>query len=191
MAVLAMILVLSFSPVVPPDFLVNVVALQKKDLPDGFPARVLEEDFAILQITIQNRMPESEVVNIEDLEVFDQKKKRIERALPTDIAPKLVKFYQGNPARLHGEASIGGGRQWGPIGAHRGPNPYRLPESGSRQIPATLGQDLRELLEKYELKPSLIGSGETVEGFYYLKSKKQGQELNGSTLQCGDLSVTF
>lgn len=84
---------------------IEAESVTKKNTADGFPLLAYETGFALLEIRIKNNSSEAFSIDLEELKVFSEKGKEIDRALPTDIAPKLVKFYTGG----------GGGRPWGNV----------------------------------------------------------------------------
>lgn len=164
--------------------------LTRRELPDDFPATVLEKDFAILEIRLTNNTENPWDLDVALFKAFSKKGKEIERALATDIAPELVKFY----------TSSGGGVYTQQRGYGYPSGPYRrTPEragvigtpSVARTVPVTLGTELREKLEGFEIQTGTVLPGETVQGFFYLKSKESGNNLKGGYLQLEELQGDF
>ena len=77
------------------EHVLNSGSLNRQDLPEHFPYQLLSEGFAVLEITLKNESNENWSVRVEDLKVYSNKGKQISRALPTDITPKILKYYTG------------------------------------------------------------------------------------------------
>jgi len=88
------------------DFTVSSV--RRSELPDEFPFQVLYEGFAILNLKMENRSSEAWTFRPEEVEVFEGGGKTLDRAVPTDMAPKLMKYYRGNQRGIYGEGYSGG-----------------------------------------------------------------------------------
>ncbi len=160
---------------------VEAKSLMKKDVANGFPLLVFEAGFAVLEVHIKNDSTEAFSIDLEELQVFSKKGKEIERALPTDIAPKLMKFYTGGSVGIHGEAYSGYPRR--PTQAEMDRSPTIGTASTVGKVSATKGQEIRALLESFELNSGTVAPGEEAGGYVYLKSKKSGNKLNGGYLQ--------
>jgi hypothetical protein len=152
--------------------ILNSVSLSRQDLPEHFPYQLLSEGFAVLGITLRNNSKENWSVSVEDLEVYSKKGKRIKRALPTDITPKILKYYtgivgyDGHPqARTVREEMY----QQKTIGVR----------TGQPMVSLDTVEGLRNTLERHQLKDSVVTPGETLEAFYYLKSKDNSNKLQG------------
>ncbi len=177
---------------------VEVKSLRKKDLPRGFPFQVLQEGFAILGVVVRNDSSTSFHIDPEVMEARNHKKKRIKRARSTDITPKIMKYQRAGRMGTGGGIYSSGrdpryGRQDPRYG---GPNPGGV--GRTRQIGRTVdvggggstpgvvrageAQKVRALLDEYEFQPRTIPAGESLEGFFYLKSKKSGRKLSGQLL---------
>jgi len=164
---------------------VNVEAksLMKKDIANGFPLLVFESDFAVLEVHIRNDTSEAFDLDLEELKVFSDKGKAIERALPADIAPKLMKFYTGGSAGVHGEGYYGYPRR--PTQAEMDQSPTVGTPSTVGKVSATRGQ------ESFELTSGTVAPGEEASGYVYLKSKKSGNKLNGGHVQLNASRADF
>lgn len=151
---------------------VQTASLGRQEMPEKFPYQLLNEGFAVLKITLDNASTEQWTVKVEDLEVFSRKGKRIERARPTDITPKILKYYTGIT-----------GYDGHPEARTVREEIYREHRIGVRTGQAMVSletvEGLRGTLEGYELKDATLAPGETVEAFYYLKSKETGKKLKG------------
>ena len=176
---------------------VEVKSLLKKDLPRGFPFQVFQEGFAILGVVVRNDSSASFRIDPAVMEARNHKKKRIKRARSTDITPKIVKYYRAGQMGTHRRIYSEGqdpryGRQdprYGRQTPSYGGDPRRtgrvVDVGGGSQpgvVNAGAAQQVRALLEEYEIQPRTIAAGESVEGFFYLKSKKSGRKLTGQLL---------
>jgi hypothetical protein len=162
-------------------------SVMRRDLPDDFPLHLLDAGFAILRIRLENHTSEAVEFELERIEAFTPRRRRLERALPTEIAPELVKYYRSGSPGVHGEGYSGWPRY--PTDAHRRRQPGVATAPGS--IDAGAGTRLRETLERYEVKSAVLGPGQSLTGFYYVKSKDSGQKLVGGSLKLGDLAATL
>ena len=154
------------------EHVLNSGSLNRQDLPEHFPYQLLSEGFAVLEITLKNESNENWSVRVEDLKVYSNKGKQISRALPTDITPKILKYYtgivgyEGHPQartvreEIYKERTIG-------------------VRTGQPMVSLDTVEGLRNTLETYQLRDSVIAPGETLKAFYYLKSKKSGNQLKG------------
>jgi hypothetical protein len=159
-------------------------SLGRQDMPDQFPYQLLSEGFAVLEITLQNHSKEEWLLKVDDIEVFSKKGKRIKPALPTDITPKILKYYMGmvgydgHPEErtireeIYQERTVG-------------------VRTGQPMISVDTVEGLKSTLERYRLKDSRIAPGETVEAFYYLKSKDSGNRLKGGWLVLDGKRIDF
>ncbi len=186
---------------------VEVTSLRKKDLPRGFPFQVFQEGFAILGVLVRNDSSADFHLDPEEMEARNHKKKPIERARSTDITPKIMKYHRagqiGTPGGIHTRSTspVQDPRYGGQDPRYgRGANRTRgrtVDVGGGGSTPGVVGageaQKVRALLEEYEIQPRTIPAGETVEGFFYLKSKKSGRKLTGQLLllQKDEASVPF
>ena len=165
---------------------IGVQSLKKSEVPDGFPFQVLDQGFAIFQITIENHSSQIWTLQADQVTAVDPKGKDLKRAAATEITPKIVKLYRGNIRGIYAEGYSGGRpttRQWEQV-------PTVSPNAGPGQVSVGRAQQLRALLEHYEIHPVEVAPGTTYEGFLYLKSKDTGRKLSGSVVSLGDqLSV--
>jgi len=164
----------------------TVSSVKRSELPDDFPFQVLNEGFAILQLKMENRSSEAWTFRPEEVEVFEGKGKKLDRALPTDIAPKLMKYYRGSQRGIYGEGYAGGRpttQEWEQA-------PTVEPGKSPGTVSAGVGSSLRAVLEHYQVQEVNLAPGESAEGFFYLKSKKSGGKLSGSSLRFqGQVSI--
>jgi len=157
----------------------TVSSVKRSELPDDFPFQVLNEGFAILNLKMENRSSEAWTFRPEEVEVFESKGKKLDRAVPTDIAPKLMKYYRGSQRGIYGEGYSGGRpttQQWEQASTVE-------PGKGSGTVSVGVGGSLRAVLEHYQVQEVNLAPGESAEGFLYLKSKKSGGKLSGSSLR--------
>jgi len=159
----------------------------KKDLPNDFPYQMLIKGFAILKVTIRNGSDEEWSFNLDETRVFSKKGKRIERALPTEITPKIVELYTRTSKGIHTEGYAGGRPTTYEMS--RAPTVQSAP--GVRTVSAGIGQEIRELVESFEIRDAVIQPGESITGYYFLKSKESGKKLSGGRFQAGTLEAVF
>ncbi len=157
----------------------TVSSVKRSDLPNDFPFQTLDVGFAVLKLKMENLSSEAWTFRPEEVEFFEGKGKKLDRALPTDIAPKLMKFYRGGQRGIYGEGYSGGRptyRQWEQV-------PTVEPGRSPGTVSAGVGGSLRAVLEHYQVQEVELAPGETAEGFLYLKSNKSGGKLSGSSLR--------
>ena len=159
-------------------------SLGRQDMPDHFPYQLLSEGFAVLRITLQNNSKSEWTVNVDDLEVYSKKGKRMKRALPTDITPKILKYYtgitgySGHPEErtvreeMYGEKVVG-------------------VRTGQPIVSLDTVEGLRGVLESYQLQEARLAPGESTEAFYYLESKDSGSRLSGGWLVLKEKRAEF
>ena len=166
---------------------IEVESVLKKDLPDDFPFLMLNKDFAVLKITIRNHSQENWNFKLEETQAFSKKGKKIDRALSTDITPKIVEMYTKTSRGVHSEGYIGGR----PANYEMSRAPTIQTAPGVRTVRASIGQEVCALVESFEIKDKDLAQGEEISGYYYLKSKKSGQELAGGKFKAGSLVAVF
>lgn len=164
-----------------------VESVQKKDLPDDFPFHMLNKNFAVLKIVIRNNSKETWSLRLEETQAYSKKGKEIERALSTDIAPEIVELYTRTSRGVHGEGYYG--RRPSTYEMSRAPTVQTAP--GVRAVSASIGEEIRALVEKFEIQDQDIEPGQAISGYYYLKSKKSGRELAGGRFKAGNLIAGF
>ncbi len=157
----------------------EVSSLKQSDLPDDFPWLILNEGFAVLQLRIKNGSSGIWTFDPGEVEVFESGGKTINRAAPTEITPQIMKFYRGGQLGIYAEAYSGGRptpEEWDRV-------PTVEPGARAGTVSVNVAQRLLAALEHYQLKQVEIAPGDTLEGFLYLKSKKTGSKLSGSSLR--------
>jgi len=177
-ALLISVLLLSAPPQIE-EIGFTVSSVRRSELPDDFPFQVLNEGFAILKLKIENGSSKAWTFRPEEVEVFEGKGKELDRAIPTDIAPKLMKYYRGSQRGIYGEGYSGGrptAQEWEQV-------PTVEPGRSSGTVSVGVGSSLRAVLEHYQVQEVNLAPGETAEGFFYLKSKKSGGKLSGGSLR--------
>jgi hypothetical protein len=99
----------------------------------------------------------------------------MERALPTEITPKILKYYTGIT-----------GYSGHPEEKTVREEMYRERVVGVRTGQPIVSLDtvegLKNVLESHQLHDSTLAPGETLEAFYYLKSQESGSKLSGGWL---------
>ncbi len=161
---------------------IGVQSLKKNEVPDNFPFQVLDQGFAIFQITIENHSSEIWTLRADQITAVNPKGENLERAVATEITPKIVKLHRGNIRGIYAEGYSGGRpttRQWEEV-------PTVSPGAGPGQISVGRAQQLRALLEHYEIHQVDVAPESTYQGFLYLKSKDTGRKLSGSVVSLGD-----
>jgi hypothetical protein len=179
MNVLLLSLLLLSAPPQVEEISFNVSSVKRSELPDDFPFQVLYEGFAVLKLRMENRSSEAWTFRPEEVEVFEPKGKKLDRAVPTDMAPKLMKYYRGAQRGIYGEGYSGGRpttQEWEQV-------PTVEPGKSSGTVSIGVGSSLRAVLEHYQVREVNLAPGETAEGFFYLKSNKSGGKLAGSSLR--------
>ena len=179
MNVLLMSLVLLSAAPQVEEIAFTVSSVRRSELPDAFPFQVLYEGFAILNLKMENGSSEAWPFRPEEMEVFESKGKKLDRAVPTDMAPKLMKYYRGSQRGIYGEGYSGGRpttQEWEQV-------PTVEPGRNSGTVSVGVGSSLRAVLEHYQVQEVNLAPGETAEGFFYLKSKKSGGKLSGSSIR--------
>lgn len=168
---------------------IEAESVTKKKTAAGFPLLVYETGFAVLEVRIKNSSSEDFSIDLEKVKVFSEKGKQIDRALSTDIAPKLTKFYTGGSAGVHGEMYSGYPRR--PTQAEMNRAPTVGTPSTVGKVSASKGQEIRSLLESFELTSGTVAPGEETSGYIYLKSKKSGNKLSGGHLLLNTVRADF
>ncbi len=179
------LLLLSAAPQVE-EITFTVSSVRRSDLPDDFPFQVLIEGFAILKLKMVNRSSEAWTFRPEEVEVFEGMGKKLDRAIPTVSAPKLMKYFRGSQRGIYGEGYAGGS----PTTQEWEQDPTVEPGRSSGTVSVGVGSSLRAVLEHYQVREVNLAPGETAEGFFYLKSKKSGGKLSGGSLRFqGQVSI--
>lgn len=155
--------------------LLKVSSLGRQDMPEHFPYQLLSEDFAVLRITLHNNSQTEWPVNVEDLEVYSKKGKRLKRALPSDITPKILKYYTGI-------TGYDGHPEERTVREEMNREKVVGVRTGQPIVSLDTVEGLRDTLENHQLKNTRLAPGETVDAFYYIKSKDSGNKLSGGWL---------
>lgn len=184
----------SVEPEHPETAVLEAETVLRKDLPDGFPILMLNEDFAILHVKFENRTDSDFELNVEQMEIYSRKDDLIEKALSTEVTPEIVKYYRSKPNAIYGQRRYGSpypGPYPGSYPGHGRVRPFGTPESGGRKVRATIGQEVREVVESYQLRSVVVPPGHYVEGYVYLKSKDSGNKLSGGHVRLNELRADF
>jgi hypothetical protein len=170
------------APLQAEDLTARVQSLKKSELPDDFPFQILDQGFAIFEITIENRSSEIWTLPSDQITAVDPKGKTLDRATMSEITPKVLKLYRGNTRGIYGEGYSGGRlttQQWEEV-------PTVSPNAGPGLVSFGRAQQLSALLEHYEIYEVEVAPYTTYRGFLYLKSKNTGRKLSGSVVELGD-----
>ena len=174
---------------------VSAASLVRRDLPDDFPYQVFHEGFAVVRVQVRNAST-AEVFSLdpERMTIHDPKGKTIKRVSAAELTPKMIKYYQGGGGGPGVSLSTSAG---GPVFSPR-QRPYgeRRTTIGGGGGPGIIHvgkvKELRELLDRYEVQAVNVAPGQTIEGFFYLKSKKSGNRLIGGQVRLpGNRTVGF
>lgn len=161
----------------------TVVSLRRQDLPDGFPNQVFEEGFAVLEVHITNRSGQDLRIEPDRIEIFNARGKGLKTAQPSEMAPRLVKYYvRGGTGSgvVHGEARSGYPYPPDPNRArYESVRTIGPPAGDAGHVDAGTGPALRAELEAHQLKATLLEAGAELQGYLYIKSKKGGPALAG------------
>ena len=168
-------------------------SLNRGDIPDDLPWPMLYKGFAVFRITIRNDSPHSWRLHPEAIQVQDKKRKTLKRATSAQVTPEVMKFYSAGGRRINAEAHAGVSTWEDKPGEQRPPatrriplTPTSAPNPSAGTVSASLAQELRSILEHYEVKEVEVPAGGTYEGLLYVKSKKFGNKLSGSVIRFGD-----
>lgn len=173
---------------------ISAASLVRRDLPDDFPYQVFHEGFAVVRVQVRNSSSAG-VFSLDParMTVHEPKGKAIKRVSAADLTPKMVKYYQGGGGGPGVSLTTSAG---GPVFSPR-QRPYgerrtTIGGGGPGIIHVGKVKELRELLERYEIQAVDVAPGQTIEGFFYLKSKKSGNRLIGGQVRLpGNRTVGF
>lgn len=173
---------------------ISAASLVRRDLPDDFPYQVFHEGFAVVRVQVRNSSSADFSLDPERMTVHDPKGKTLKRVGAAELTPKMVKYYQGGGGGPGISLTTSAG---GPVFSPR-QRPYgeRRTTVGGGARPGIIHvgkvKELRELLDRYEIQAANVAPGQTVEGFFYLKSKKSGNRLIGGQVRLpGNRTVGF
>ncbi len=167
-------------------------SVMRRDLPNDFPFQVFDVGFAVLRIRVKNVSDRQTTFDPGSFQARDPKGKRLKRAEPAEVTPKLMKFYRsGGPPSIHGEVGYGYPPYQGPYPPHRDRRPTVGVGVPAGKVDVSTGVALRELLERYQLSPVVLEPGQEVEGFIYLESKKSGRALSGGQVNVAGQAATI
>ena len=172
---------------------VSAASLVRRDLPDDFPYQVFHEGYAVVRVQVRNASTAGFSLAPERMTVHDPKGKTLKRVSAAELTPKMVKYYQGGGGgpgvSLRTSA---GGPVFNPRRRPYGERTTTIGGGGPGIIHVGKVKELRELLERYEIQTLTVAPGQTVEGFFYLKSKKSGNRLIGGQVRLpGNRTIGF
>lgn len=158
--------------------------LKRGELPNQFRFPLLELDFAVLRLKIENRSSQAWTLKPEQIQVQDPKGKPLDQVTPYEITPKIMgsKAFRRTNRNVHGQVGYGYPGIYGPMGQV----PATPGGSGVKVISADQAQQIRSVLEEYGVKEATLAPGSSLEALVYLKSKKTPSQLAGSTVTIGD-----
>ena len=173
---------------------VSAASLVRRDLPDDFPYQVFHEGFAVVRVQVRNSSS-ADVFSLdpERMSVHDPKGKTLKRVSAAELTPKMVKYYQGGGGGPGiSLTTSAGGPVFSPRQRPYGERRTTIGGSGPGIIHVGKVKELRELLDHYEIQAVNVAPGQTIEGFFYLKSKKSGNRLIGGQVRLpGNRTVGF
>lgn len=168
--------------------------LNRWDLPDEFDFPLLELNFAVLRVRLVNDTGKDWPVSEAALEARDPKGRKLKRAAPEEITPKIMESKILKPSSRRIAGDVGGGvgypRRYpgGYPGAYPGPVVVS-PGGGPKKVAVGRAQEIRSALERHELSDVVLRPGESLEALVYFKSKKKVTELSGGQLKLGDILI--
>lgn len=162
-----------------PAVQVEAYFLSMHRLPQDIDFSVLNSGFGVLYLKIKNNTSAPVALDPAIARLSDPKNKPVERALPTEIAPKVVDKWSGGK----GNVSIGQGGRMDPYGRRWPTGPeVSMGRDDTRVVQAGKGQQIREVLERYQLKKAELQPDEEIEVLLYFKTKKHPLDLAGAQL---------
>ena len=168
------------------DMELKARSMSKDDLPIGFPTEILDAGFAVIELTIINKGESSMEVSPDRVLTWSPKRKRLSRVLPSKILPKMMKFYRGRNG-IDGNIYTGSSLPPPPGG-----NPgYATAGSMAKSYAAVAVQQIRVILNGYQLKKGSLAGRESMQGYIFVKSKKQGAELSGGKVKMDQTSAVI
>ncbi len=161
-------------------------SLRRQDLPDEIPAQIFDSGFAVIRVRIHNEGSGVVELRPEDFQVLDPRGRELEPAPLTEITPHLVKYYVPGGAGVHGE--IGNWPKY-PTVAHWERGEHGVAGPGSIDVGAAPA--VRGALEQHQVQATVLGPGDSFEGFLYVKSKNTGAKLKGGKIIWQGREVTL
>jgi len=164
----------------PPDVKVEAYFLSMHRLPPDVDYSMLNSGFGVLYLKSRNDSSNPVPLDPDASQLSDPKNKVVPRAVPTEIAPKVVDKWSGGKSNL----SVGQGRYIDPYGRRWSTGPeVAIGRDEAKVVQAGKGQQIREILERYQLKKADLKPGEEIEVLLYFKTKKYPLDFVGSKLQ--------
>ncbi len=164
----------------PPDVKVEAYFLSMHRLPAELDYSILNSGFGVLYLKIRNDSNAPLPLDPDAAALSDPKNKLVARAVPTEIAPKVVDKWSGGKSNVQ----TGQGRYIDPYGRRWSTGPeVSIGRDEARVVQASKGQQIREVLERYQLKKADLKPGEEIEVLLYFKTKKYPLDFVGAKLQ--------
>lgn len=167
------------------DLVVEAQFLKRSELPDSFRFPLLELDYAVLRLVLDNQSDRDRMFQDSEVEVRDPRGRSLDRARPPEITPRIVssKQFRSSDRQIHGQAgNVGMGVPYPGLGLP--PVPVG-PTGRGRVRSADTAIQIRTILEDHEMGEVSLTPGEKVEVLLYFKSKQTANQLAGSTVRLG------
>ncbi len=162
-----------------PEVNVEAYFLSMHRLPSEIDYSILNSGFGVLYLKIRNDSKVALSLDPDAAALSDPQNKPVARAIPTEIAPKVVDKWSGGKSNV----SVGQGGTMDPYGRRWSTGPQvSMGRDDAKVVQASKGQQIREVLERYQLKKAELQPGEEREVLLYFKTKKYPLDLAGSKL---------
>ncbi len=162
-----------------PEIKVEAYFLSMHRLPAEVDFSLLNSGFGVLYLKIRNDSKALLPLDPDATALSDPQNKPVARAIPTEIAPKVVDKWSGGKSNV----SVEQGGTMDPYGRRWATGPQvSVGRDEAKVVQASKGQQIREVLERYQLKKAELQPGEEIEVLLYFKTKKYPLDLAGSKL---------
>jgi len=153
------------------------------DLPKDLALPFRENGFTVVAVAFVNNGAETVTIDTAKIRILDPKNKPLVAASTSEVTPKMVKSGARGP-NLH---AGGNGGVYRP-GYSRPIQPGVAIGGGNGTGVIDLGrvEQLKATIEKYQLKTTDVPAGEKVEGYLYLKTDKDPEDLKGTRILLTD-----
>ncbi len=157
--------------------------VDRRDLPDDLNLPFRENGFTVVAITLLNKDAQTVKIDTAKIRVLDPKNKPLVAASSSEVTPKMVKSGARVP-------NVSGGSGTPPVyvpgygGYGRRPTNSGVTIGGGGAGVVDIGrvERLKAAIEKYQLKSTDVLTGEKAEGYLYLKTDKDPEELKGTRI---------
>ncbi len=177
--ILLVALVLGFAVQESPPVESQARFIDRRELPNDLNLPFRENGFTVVAIAFVNQGTQAVKIDVAKVRVLDPKNKPLVAAPTSEVTPKMVKSGARAPD-LHAGGTGGVYRP----GYSRPINPGVTIGGGGGAGVIDLGrvERLKAAIEKYQLKSTDVLTGEKVEGYLYLKTDKDPEELKGTRI---------